>query len=75
MRPGDLVAIVRTSAGMGALQQFTMDKTLLYAALARVKYTESRVGVSSFAPLGSVGRGRGVAEINLYMREEAVHGC
>ena len=26
MRPGDLVAIVRTSAGMGALQQFTTDR-------------------------------------------------
>lgn len=53
MRPGDLVAIVRTGAGMGALQQFTTDKRLLYAALDRVKYGESRVGMSSFAPLGS----------------------
>jgi VWFA-related protein len=72
MRPGDLVAIVRTSAGMGALQQFTTEKSLLYASLARVKYTESRVGVSSFAPLGGGGRGRGrgVAEIN-HMREES----
>ena len=52
MRPGDLVAIVRTGAGMGALQQFTTDKRLLYEALDRVKYGESRVGVSSFAPLG-----------------------
>ncbi len=71
MRPGDLVAIVRTSAGMGALQQFTTDKALLYASLARVKYTESRVGVSSFAPLagGGRGRGRGDAQIN-HMREE-----
>ena len=57
MRPGDLVAIVRTGAGMGALQQFTTDKRLLYAALDRVKYGESRVGVSSFAPLGSGVRG------------------
>src|SRR5580658_5660749 len=57
MRPGDLVAIVRTSAGKGALQQFTTDKRLLYAALDRVKYGESRVGESSFAPLGSGVRG------------------
>ena len=57
MRPGDMVAIVRTGAGMGALQQFTTDKRLLYAALDRVKYGESRVGVSSFAPLGSGTRG------------------
>ncbi len=58
MRPGDLVAIVRTSAGMGSLQQFTTDKRLLYAALERVKYGQSlnRVGMSSFTPLGSGGR-------------------
>jgi len=59
MRPGDLVAIVRTGAGMGALQQFTTDKRLLYAALDRVKYGESRVGISSFEPLGSGMRGAG----------------
>ncbi len=72
MRPGDLVAIVRTSAGMGALQQFTTDKRLLYAALDRVKYGESRVGVSSFAPLGSGVRGRGAyadATVN-HLRED-----
>jgi VWFA-related protein len=58
MRPGDMVAIVRTGAGMGALQQFTTDKRLLYAALGRVKYGESRVGIGSFAPLGSGAGGR-----------------
>ena len=61
MRPGDLVAIVRTGAGMGALQQFTTDKRLLYAALDRVKYGESRVGMSSFAPLGAACGARGAA--------------
>jgi VWFA-related protein len=71
MRPGDLVAIVRTGAGMGALQQFTSDKRLLYAALDRVKYGESRVGVSSFAPLGSGMRGRGAAAID-HLREETL---
>jgi len=69
MRPGDLVAIVRTGAGMGALQQFTTDKRLLYAALDRVKYGESRVGISSFAPLGSGMRGGGA--IN-HFREETL---
>jgi VWFA-related protein len=69
MRPGDLVAIVRTGAGMGALQQFTTDKRLLYAALDRVKYGQSRVGVSSFAPLGSGMRGGGA--IN-HLREESL---
>jgi len=69
MRPGDMVAIVRTGAGMGALQQFTTDKRLLYAAIERVKYGESRVGVSSFAPLGS--RVRGAAALN-HFREESL---
>jgi VWFA-related protein len=69
MRPGDLVAIVRTGAGMGALQQFTTDKRLLYAALDRVKYGESRVGISSFAPLGSGMRGGAGLD---HFREEAL---
>jgi VWFA-related protein len=72
MRPDDLVAIVRTGAGMGALQQFTTDKRLLYEALDRVKYGQSRVGVSSFAPLGSGPTGRGArAAIELdHLRED-----
>ena len=54
MQPGDLVAIIRTGSGMGALQQFTSDKRLLNAAIDRVKYNAlGRVGISSFAPLGS----------------------
>src|SRR5438132_3780445 len=52
MQPGDLVAIVRTSGGMGALQQFTSDKRQLYAAIDRVKWSGSgRAGVSAFAPI------------------------
>jgi VWFA-related protein len=54
MQPGDLVAIMRTSAGMGALQQFTSDRNLLYRAIEHVRwYPSGRVGVSSFAPVGS----------------------
>jgi VWFA-related protein len=54
MEPGDLVAIIRTGAGMGALQQFTSNKQELYAAIERVKFNSlGRVGISSFAPLGS----------------------
>jgi VWFA-related protein len=49
MQPGDLVAIIRTSAGMGALQQFTSDKRLLYAAIDRVQYNaRGRGGLSPF---------------------------
>ena len=39
MMPGDLVAIVRTSKGVGALQQFTSDKQQLYAAIEHVRRT------------------------------------
>ena len=38
VQPGDLVAILRTGAGIGALQQFTTDKRLLYAAAERVRW-------------------------------------
>jgi VWFA-related protein len=52
MEPGDLVAIIRTSGGIGALQQFTSDKRQLYAAIERVKwYSSGRGGVSAFAPI------------------------
>lgn len=52
MQPGDLVAIIRTSGGMGALQQFTADKRQLYAAIERVKfYMNGRAGMSAFAPI------------------------
>ena len=54
MRPGDLVAIILTGSGMGALQQFTADKRMLHAAIERITYNLSgRVGVSSFAPISS----------------------
>lgn len=52
MQTGDLVAIIRTGGGMGALQQFTMDKRQLYAAIERVKWNSSgRGGIGAFAPL------------------------
>lgn len=52
MQPGDLVAIIRSGGGMGALQQFTSDKRQLYAALDRLKWNATgRGGISAFAPL------------------------
>ena len=52
MQPGDLVAIIRTGGGMGALQQFTADKRQLYAAIDRVRwYANGRGGVSAFAQI------------------------
>ena len=52
MQPGDLVAIIRTGAGIGALQQFTADKRLLYAAIERVRYNLNSRAFSAFAPIG-----------------------
>jgi len=66
VQPGDLVAVVRTGAGMGSLQQFTTDKRLLYAAIDRIRYNSlmSRVGIGSFQPLGSgAGDGRAIADL------------
>jgi VWFA-related protein len=52
MQEGDLVAIIRTGAGIGALQQFTSDKRMLYAAMERIKWNPSgRGGIGAFAPL------------------------
>jgi VWFA-related protein len=51
MQPGDLVAVIRTAAGMGALQQFTNDRRLLYAAIEQVQFHIGRVGTASFAPI------------------------
>ncbi|MEK6324474.1 MAG: VWA domain-containing protein [Acidobacteriota bacterium] len=53
MQPGDLVAIIRTGAGIGALQQFTTDKRLLYAAIERVRWNMMGRGhVGAFRRIG-----------------------
>ena len=52
MQEGDLVAIIRTGAGVGALQQFTSDKRMLYAAIEKVKwFPAGNNNVGAFAPL------------------------
>ena len=54
MQEGDLVAIIRTGAGIGALQQFTADKRILYAAIEKVKWNPmGSGGISAFAPIES----------------------
>lgn len=55
VRAGDLVAIVRTSSGAGAYQQFTADRDRLLAAADRVRFFLSpTTNVSSFQPLFQV---------------------
>ena len=52
MQDGDLVAIVRTGAGIGALQQFTSDKRMLLAAVDRIKWNSiGSGGVGAFAAI------------------------
>lgn len=52
MVEGDLVAIIRTGAGIGALQQFTSDRRMLYAAIEKVRWNPSGTGnIGAFAPL------------------------
>src|SRR5215471_11142801 len=54
MQLGDLAAIIRTSGGIGALQQFTSDKRQLSAAIDHVKwYAGGRAVGGAFAPLGT----------------------
>jgi len=44
MQPGDLVAIIRTGAGVGALQQFTSDKNQVERAIKAVRWQPSVFG-------------------------------
>jgi VWFA-related protein len=52
MQPGDLVAVLRTSAGTGALQQFTSDKRLLHAAVESLRWKPlTSGGINAVAPI------------------------
>jgi VWFA-related protein len=54
MQPYDLVAIIRTGGGVGALQQFTSDKRLLHAAIERLRWNP--LGAAGLDALASVGQ-------------------
>src|SRR2546430_8865065 len=54
LQPNDLVAIIHTSGEVGALQQFTTDRRMLYNAIDRLRwYPCSRAGINVFGPIGS----------------------
>jgi VWFA-related protein len=56
LQPGDLVAIVRTASGIGALQQFTTDKRLLHLAISRLQWDfRSLRAISAFLPVNPNG--------------------
>ncbi|HKP13197.1 MAG TPA: VWA domain-containing protein, partial [Blastocatellia bacterium] len=70
MQEGDLVAIIRTGAGVGALQQFTTDKRVLRAAVERIRWNPAgRGGISAFTPLAvnplSTGKSSKGAEVGI----------
>ena len=51
MQPGDFVAIIPASGGSGALQQFTSDKRLLYAAVKNLRwFPQWGGGITPFGP-------------------------
>ena len=52
MQEGDLVAIVRTSGGLGATQSFTSDKRQLLLAIEKIRwFPMSRGGLTTFEPI------------------------
>jgi VWFA-related protein len=52
MQPNDMVAILRTSAGVGVLQQFTSDKRQLHAAIEQVRWNP--LGRGGLSPAGTM---------------------
>lgn len=51
LQPNDLVAIMRTGGDIGALQQFTTDRRVLYSAIEHLKWNPiSRQGLYVFEP-------------------------
>jgi VWFA-related protein len=54
MQPKDLVAIIRTSAGAGSIQQFSSDKERLARAVDNIRFNPiGRGGLEPFAPIQS----------------------
>lgn len=51
MMEGDLVAIIRTAGGIGALQQFTSDKRQLLAAIERIRWNRLSANAATFEPI------------------------
>ncbi|HEY0323891.1 MAG TPA: VWA domain-containing protein [Pyrinomonadaceae bacterium] len=70
MRPGDMVAIIRTSGGVGTLQQFTSDRRQLYAAIEALKwYGTGRSGPTPFEPTDPPTPGAKGAEVDAQKAE------
>ena len=54
MKEGDLVAIIRTGGGIGALQQFTYSRKQLLAAAKNIRWNpRGSGGIGAFAPIAA----------------------
>jgi hypothetical protein len=51
MQTGDLVSVMTTSGGMGAMEQLTNDRSRLYAAIDRIRYVTGRIGQTWYDPV------------------------
>jgi VWFA-related protein len=52
IQEGDLVAIIRTGSGIGALQSFTSDKRQLLAVVEKIRWNpQGRGGISAIEPV------------------------
>ena len=70
MQPNDMVAILRTSAGIGTLQQFTSDKRQLHAAIERVRWNPmGRGGLDPRGTMNQASVNSDVEATNQYMKE------
>ncbi len=56
MRPGDLAAIVRSGAGLGALQDFTTDRQMLMAAIDQVRWSTNALGIGGASAYEAMGK-------------------
>ncbi len=60
MQEGDLIAIIRTGRGLGALQQFTTDKRVLYTAIEKLTWNpQSRDMIPHFGNTDNGGGDQG----------------
>jgi VWFA-related protein len=69
---GDLVAIVRASAGLGALQDFSTDKGMLLAAVSHIQWRPS--GRGQMTPYDEVGVDRTSELMRLGVTPNSVFG-
>lgn len=70
MQPNDLVAVLRTSRGVGVLQQFTSNKRQLHASIDSVRWNpQGRGGISPVGTLNEQSIGADIRDSIQFMEE------